>query len=159
MDKVSGAPLRGTGSREPSPAVSALSGFDPARDELDAWLTEHCGRGLPHFDTVETLDQALHGLAYVLHRINSTDTYRPFIGQGTSAQAALQWTLDHFAREALRGVPADVARLVVAARVVAFGGASPASIRELDAASEAFADRVCWDDEPEAAAKARGDAS
>lgn len=57
-------------------------------------------------------------------------------------------------------VPADVARLVLAARSVAFEGPfrelaaiSPdaedlAAIHELDAASEAFADRVPWDNDP-----------
>lgn len=50
----------------------------------------------------------------------------------------------------------DVVRLVIAAREVAFGGmfdsADPdkrAAIRELDQASEAFASRVPWEDEPE----------
>jgi len=44
----------------------------------------------------------------------------------------------------------DVVRLVIAARMVAFGDSAPdhAAIRELDQASEAFADRVPWHDEP-----------
>lgn len=33
MNEDSGAPASGTGSREPSPAVSALAGFDPSRGE------------------------------------------------------------------------------------------------------------------------------
>lgn len=46
-------------------------------------------------------------------------------------------------------VPSDVIRLVVAARHVAFDAHPSAdALRELDAASEAFADRVSWDDEP-----------
>lgn len=45
-------------------------------------------------------------------------------------------------------VPADVARLVVAARKVAFEDPSQEQLRELDIASEAFASRVPWDDEP-----------
>lgn len=49
-------------------------------------------------------------------------------------------------------IPVDVRRLVIAARNIAFndtldGGA----LRELDEASEAFADRVPWEDEPEGA--------
>lgn len=48
-------------------------------------------------------------------------------------------------------LPSDVRRLVIAARVVAFEGQSPTALKELDAASEAFADRVPWDDEPDAA--------
>lgn len=51
-----------------------------------------------------------------------------------------------------QSLPPDVVRLVLAAREIAFGGYMPmdATARiELDAASEAFADRVPWDDEPE----------
>ena len=40
-------------------------------------------------------------------------------------------------------------RLVCAAREVSFVGATPEAIRELDAASEAFAEIVPWEDEPE----------
>lgn len=46
-------------------------------------------------------------------------------------------------------VPRDVARLVVAARVVAFEDRGDKAIKELDAASEAFADRVRWEGEPD----------
>lgn len=46
-------------------------------------------------------------------------------------------------------LPADVRRLVIAARQVAFEGATPDVLRELAHASEAFADRVPWDEEPE----------
>ena len=46
-------------------------------------------------------------------------------------------------------VPADVRRLVIASRRVAFETQDREAIKELDAASEAFADRVPWDDEPE----------
>lgn len=45
-------------------------------------------------------------------------------------------------------LPADVRRLVIAARIVAFEDQSADALRELDQASEAFADRVKWDDEP-----------
>lgn len=45
-------------------------------------------------------------------------------------------------------LPADVRRLVIAARVVAFEDVGMEAMAELDAASEAFADRVKWDDEP-----------
>lgn len=57
-----------------------------------------------------------------------------------------------------QGVPDDVRRLVIAAREVAFGDAPPDqnAIKELDAASEAFASRIPWDDEPEPAAPAPG---
>lgn len=47
------------------------------------------------------------------------------------------------------GLPADVVRLVIAARHVAFEDhPGKEELRELDAASEAFAARVPWDDEP-----------
>lgn len=46
-------------------------------------------------------------------------------------------------------LPADVIRLVCAAREVAFIGTTSEALKELDAASEAFADRVEWEDEPE----------
>jgi len=45
-------------------------------------------------------------------------------------------------------LPDDVKRLVIAARRVAFEDRGPESIRELDEASEAFADRVKWDGDP-----------
>lgn len=58
---------------------------------------------------------------------------------------------------ATQQVPADVARLVVAAREAVFEDPSPERTAELNAASEAFADRVPWDDEPEDAAELRAD--
>lgn len=48
-----------------------------------------------------------------------------------------------------RPLPADVAALVVAARIVAFEDQGPEALKALDVASEAFADRVRWDDEPD----------
>lgn len=47
-------------------------------------------------------------------------------------------------------LPADVIRLVCAAREVAFVGATKDALKELDEASEAFADRVEWENEPDA---------
>lgn len=44
-------------------------------------------------------------------------------------------------------LPADVIELVIAARIVAFEDQSAEAIKRLDTASEAFADRVKWDDE------------
>ncbi|WP_158611687.1 hypothetical protein [Teichococcus wenyumeiae] len=47
-------------------------------------------------------------------------------------------------------MPDDVRRLVIAARNVAFGDPTdPEALKELDKASEAFADRLPWQDEPE----------
>ncbi len=42
----------------------------------------------------------------------------------------------------------EMRRLIVAARVVAFSDQGPSAIKELDEASEAFADKVPWDNEP-----------
>lgn len=42
-------------------------------------------------------------------------------------------------------IPADVAALVIAARIVAFEDQSPEALKRLDQASEAFADRVPWE--------------
>ena len=52
------------------------------------------------------------------------------------------------------GLPRDVVELVLAARAVAFADSPPddADLKRLDSASEAFASRVPWDDEPEGAA-------
>lgn len=48
-------------------------------------------------------------------------------------------------------LPPDVVRLVIAARVAAFEDhiADETVRKELDEASEAFADRVPWEDQPE----------
>jgi len=55
------------------------------------------------------------------------------------------------AREALAdteaSVPDDVAKLVIAARIVAFEDQSPEALKALDVASEAFASRVPWENE------------
>ena len=50
-----------------------------------------------------------------------------------------------------RALPDDVVKLVKIARHVAFSDHSEEALRMLDAASEAFADRVPWDDEPKLA--------
>jgi hypothetical protein len=49
----------------------------------------------------------------------------------------------------VRTLPEDVVRLVIAARVVAFEDQGAEALRELDKASEAFAARVPWDNEPD----------
>lgn len=53
------------------------------------------------------------------------------------------------AAQSASGLPGDVVRLVIAAREIAFGDdRSATAFKELDAASEAFADRIHWEDEP-----------
>lgn len=54
------------------------------------------------------------------------------------------------AKKSEGALPDDVRRLVVAARIVAFEGVSAERIKELDKASEAFASRVPWENEPTA---------
>jgi hypothetical protein len=46
-------------------------------------------------------------------------------------------------------LPDDVTRLVIAARDVAYSEPTKETLRELDKAAEAFAERVPWDDEPD----------
>lgn len=46
-------------------------------------------------------------------------------------------------------LPADIIRLVIAARIVVFEDQGQEALKELGDASEEFADRVPWDDEPE----------
>jgi hypothetical protein len=46
-------------------------------------------------------------------------------------------------------LPADVRRLVIAARVVAWEDQDEAAMQELRVASELFADRVVWEDQPD----------
>lgn len=48
------------------------------------------------------------------------------------------------------GLPQDVINLVIAARIVTFEDQSPEALKALDKASEAFAERVPWDNEPDA---------
>lgn len=75
------------------------------------------------------------------------------------AKAAIDTVRQEEAKAAsveLPSVPADVARLVVAARHVAYDVATTDELRELDQASEAFASRVPWDDEPADALQAKG---
>jgi hypothetical protein len=64
---------------------------------------------------------------------------------GFSASEANQLAAHWFTTSALRF--RDLTRLVVAARHVAFEDQSPELIRELDKASEAFAEVVAWEDE------------
>lgn len=55
-------------------------------------------------------------------------------------------------------LPQDVIDLIIAARIVAFDDQSPEALRCLDVAVGAFAERVPWDDDPEAL-KAASEAS
>lgn len=57
---------------------------------------------------------------------------------------------------AQESVGVDVADLVTAARIVAFEDQSPEALKRLDVASEAFADRVPWEDEPASLTKGDG---
>ena len=45
-------------------------------------------------------------------------------------------------------LPDDTRRLVIAARMVAWEDPDPANLKELQDASEAFAGRIAWEDEP-----------
>lgn len=54
---------------------------------------------------------------------------------------------------AAAGVSDELRRLVIAARVVAYEDQSAEALEELDKASEAFAELVPWEDEPDAEAE------
>lgn len=92
-----------------------------SREAMNAYLTDACGKGVPHFEQAETLEQALHGLAYIQRQILSTNTYRPHIGQCNAAVSSLQWALDYFARDHLTRPEApqegwrEVLRMLIAA--------------------------------------------
>lgn len=76
----------------------------------------------------------------------TTELYRGY------AQSAIKTLAATLTSPAPAGgeVPADVAELVIAARIVAFEDQSPEALRALDKASEAFAERVPWENDPEA---------
>jgi hypothetical protein len=63
------------------------------------------------------------------------------------ARACLHQAAEYIDRVATEVTP-EMRRLIIAARIVAFEDQGPASIKELDEASEAFAELVPWDDEP-----------
>lgn len=106
----------------------------------------------PHRDITENLRQA------------AVDLHPWFVGDAKtfSVDCALPAYLNEAADEIERlratapasplpggGLPADVVRLVIAARRVAYEGAAEDDLRALDIAAEAFASRVPWDDEPD----------
>jgi hypothetical protein len=63
------------------------------------------------FDEVQSLPEALHGLAYIQRQILSTNSYKVHIGQCTAAVSSIQWMLDYFAKVAIASgmsaVPAE----------------------------------------------------
>lgn len=107
------------------------------REQLDAWLAENCGAGLPHGEATDESGM-LHALAYILRQIEGTNSYYAHIGQTNSATSGLRMALDHFATEALaaRRREASTAELVEAftecvkrLRTCAeFGGNSPEAV-------------------------------
>lgn len=70
------------------------------REQIDVWLEQNCGVGLPH-EHANDLSTALHGLAYVLRQIESASTYKVFIGQTGPATSSIRWALDYFAAKAI----------------------------------------------------------
>jgi hypothetical protein len=68
------------------------------------WMTQPLGkrifpRGfLPMFDEAKDSADAIYGLLYILQQIQATNSYKPTIGQVTSATSSLE-----FAIRALRG--------------------------------------------------------
>lgn len=92
---------------EPVPVSPLRDGIPSAElDEIHVWLTENCGRGLPHGPKTD-LAGALHGLSYVLRQIEGTNSYKVHIGQCESAATAIRWTLYHFAAQAIEARRAE----------------------------------------------------
>ena len=101
--------------------------YDPANEPIDRHAIAECIAGAFH---PESVAEALAG-------------------------SNLYSTIDTVALKQVLPLRSDVARLVLAARAVAFGGLFDsqepdkiAAISELDQASEAFAALVPWEDEP-----------
>jgi hypothetical protein len=86
----------------PVPAQPVDVDAEPSRDAIDAWLSTHCGAGIPFKDARDEASM-LHGLAYVLRQIEGTNKYTVNIGQTGPATSALRMALDHFAIRALKG--------------------------------------------------------
>lgn len=74
---------------------------EPTRKQIDAWLERNCGTGIP-FEEASDTKTMLHGLAYILRQIESTDRYMVSIGQTTPATSSLRMALDNFAIDALK---------------------------------------------------------
>lgn len=67
------------------------------------------------------------------------------------ARQALSASTSPVAVDGSGGLPQDVVRLIIAARMVAWEDPDPEYLKELQDASEAFAARVPWEDEPDEA--------
>lgn len=78
-------------------------------------------------------------------RVHGNTEARELYAQIETALSKLNEAVDVATPE----VPQDVRELVIAARIVAFEDQSPDALRRLDKASEAFADRVHWENEPD----------
>jgi hypothetical protein len=83
----------------------AVEGVAPTLEQVEDWLVANCGKGVPH-GVAKDRAGMLHGLAYVLRQIESTNSYKVHIGQCTEATSALRMALEHFARQALTTPPA-----------------------------------------------------
>lgn len=75
---------------------------EPTRAEIDAYLQEACGKGIPYAEATDHASM-MHGLAYILRQIEGTSSYKVNIGQTGPATSSLRMALDHFARAALKG--------------------------------------------------------
>jgi hypothetical protein len=115
---------------QPSPEVAAAPSVSGVREMLASFGQEEFREGSrADYVTASEWEDYLEVPLSVLEKIRAS-----LASEATPVASAL---------------PDDVVRLVIAARVVAYGDPTPEETRELDKASEAFADRVPWDDEPE----------
>lgn len=73
---------------------------DATDDEIDNWLVENCGRGIP-FENATDEQTMLHGLAYLLRQLSACPGYKPNVGQIGPATTAVNMALRTFARQAI----------------------------------------------------------
>lgn len=133
-------------------AADAILALLPARDEAAQQFAEnaHCSAALPE-GWVAAPRHPTHSMKTAGARVcgNYDLAHDAWVQMLAAAPQAHPAT-------GTDELPADVVRLVIAARAVAFDDAfltadldANAALKELDAASEAFAARVPWEDEPD----------
>jgi hypothetical protein len=126
-------------ARAPTPnLMAALEGFD---DDYMTSETHHPGYVLIPTDKFERIRTALAENAEAV----DDDPHEPCDLCGEEHPINV---LDEGLCPACGDIAPDVTRLVIAARIVSFEDQSPEAMRELDQATEAFASRVGWKDEP-----------
>lgn len=86
------------------------------------------------------------GMYYVFHKEGRRDCRLEIYGHFFSEAQA---ELFIFTGGKSAQIPDDMRRLIIAARIVAFEDPDDENLKELGDASEAFADRIPWENDPE----------